>query len=465
MAALGAAALFYWLSRPPVVTIVPNVPGMDGRPASLPMRDSVRIGTIFENGPGKPSQLPGDWPSFRGPDFTAIARPSAPLAEAWPSNGPPVRWAVDLGEGYAAPAVRAGRVYVLDYDESLRADMLRCLSLDDGRELWRRGYTVPIKRNHGMSRTIPAVSERCVVTIGPRGHTMGVEADSGRFLWGIDMERRFGTRVPDWYTGQCPLIDGDIAVLAPCGTNVFMVGVDLATGGIVWQTPSAGEWKMSHSSIAPGTIAGRRMYVYAAVGGLVGVAADGPERGRVLWQTAEWRAPVIAPAPVILPDGRIFVTAGYGAGGMVFQVAREGEAFTVTVVRKFGPRDGLACEQQTPVYEQGRLFGVLTKDAGANRTQFACADHDGAILWTSGKDVRFGFGPFMVAGDRFLILDDDGVLTMARADTERFQPMARARVLEGSDSWGPMALVGTRLLLRDSKRMVCLELGIPEGSL
>jgi len=222
---------------------------------------------------------------------------------------------------------------------------------------------------------------------------------------------------------------------------------------------------MSHSSIAPGIIAGRRMYLYAAVGVLVGVAADGPERGRVLWQTTEWRAPVIAPAPVILPDGRIFVTAGYGAGGMVFQVARDGEAFTATVVRKFGPRDGLACEQQTPVYERGRLFGVLTKDAGANRTQFACADYAGSILWTSGKDTRFGFGPFMVAGDRFLILDDDGVLTMARADAERFLPMARARILTGTDSWGPMALAGTRLLLRDSKRMVCIELGATEDSL
>jgi outer membrane protein assembly factor BamB len=40
--------------------------------------------------------------------------------------------------------------------------------------------------------------------------------------------------------------------------------------------------------------------------------------------------------------------------------------------------------------------------------------------------------------------------------------MARAQVLNGTDSWGPLALAGTRLLLRDSKRMICLELGKPE---
>jgi outer membrane protein assembly factor BamB len=428
----------------------------------MPVRDVVRIGTIFEKGPGKPSSLPGAWTSFRGADFANIATPSAPLAEVWPSNGPPVLWSVDLGEGYAAPVVRDGRVFVLDYDEALRADMLRCLSLDDGRELWRRGYGLQLKRNHGLSRTIPAVSARHVVTLGPRGHVMCVEADSGRFIWGIDLERRFGTTVPDWYSGQCPLIDGDTVVLAPCGTNIFLLGVDLASGNVVWETPAPGAWKMSHSSIAPAVIGGRRMYVYPAVGGMAGVAADGDDRGSVLWKTTEWGASVIAPAPVVLPDGRVFVTAGYGAGGMVFRVTREGAAFAVETIRKFGPKDGLACEQQTPIFHRDRLFAVLPKDAGASRSQFACADYDGKILWTSGKEARFGLGPFLVAGDRFLILDDNGELTMARVDPEGFRVMARAQVLNGTDSWGPLALAGTRLLLRDSKRMICLELGKPE---
>jgi outer membrane protein assembly factor BamB len=464
MALLAAVALFIWLSRPPP-RVEPSVPGMDGRPADLPVRDVVRIGTVFEKGRGTPSSLPGAWPSFRGADFMNIATPTGPLAEAWPSNGPPVLWSVDLGEGYAAAAVRDGRVFVIDYDEAQRADMLRCFSLDDGRELWRRGYGVQVKRNHGLSRTIPAVSSRYVVTLGPRGHVMCVEADSGRFIWGIDLERRFGAKVPDWYAGQCPLIDWDTAVLAPCGTNVFMLGVDLATGGTVWETPSPGAWMMSHASIAPAVIGGRRMYVYPAVGGMAAVAADGVDRGRVLWKTTEWGAAVIAPSPVVLPDGRVFVTAGYGAGGMVFQVTRAGDAFTVETVRKFGPKDGLASEQQTPVFHRDRLFAVLPKDAGANRSQFACADHDGKILWTSGKDVRFGLGPFFVAGDRFLILDDNGELTMARVDPEGFRLMARAQILSGTDSWGPLALVGTRLLLRDSRRMVCLELGVTEGNL
>lgn len=201
------------------------------------------------------------------------------------------------------------------------------------------------------------------------------------------------------------------------------------------------------------------MYVYAAINGMAGVSAEAEDRGTLLWKTEEWSPSVIVPSPVILDNGRIFVTAGYGGGGMTFDVKREGDDFKVTAVKRYAPRDGFASEQQTPVAYKGLLFGVLPKDAGPDRNQFVCADRDGKLLWTSGKADRFGLGPVIVAGDRFLVMSDDGVLTMARASTTSWQMMAQARVLEGHDAWGPMALAGTRLLVRDSKRLVCLELG------
>ncbi len=461
LAVIGAGILLFAYLRPPALTFSESLPGMDGRSPTAPgIEKTVRLGDLFEKGDGAPSLLPGTWPRFRGADFSNIAPVSAPLAESWGTQGPPVLWTVNLGEGHAGAAVANGRVYVMDYDEQRRADLLRCFSLDDGKEIWRRGYTVPVKRNHGMSRTVPAVSGKVVVSMGPRCHVMGVAADTGDFLWGRDLEREMGTRTPDWYTGQCPLIDGDVAVLAPCGTNVLMMGINCADGKTVWTTPLPGKWLMSHTSIAPATIGGKRMYIYAAINGLAGVSAEPEDRGALLWQTEVWKPAVIVPSPVVLPDGRIFLTAGYGAGSLVLKVTREADRFTVREVKTFGPRDGLASEQQTPVFFQGCLFAVLPKDAGPNRNQFACADPEGNILWTSGKETRFGMGPLMVAGDRFLILDDQAVLTMARATSDGFQPMARARILDGQDAWAPFALAGTRLLLRDSRRMACVELGV-----
>ena len=87
----------------------------------------------------------------------------------------------------------------------------------------------------------------------------------------------------------------------------------------------------------------------------------------------------------------------------------------------------------------------------------ALPDDLSKMTWTSGKTNRFGLGPYLVADGKFFILDDSGVLTMIKASTKEYVQLAQAQVLEGSDAWGPMAIVDGRLLLRDSQKMVCLN--------
>lgn len=474
---VGSLAIASWLRSGPGLEFTLSGPDMDdpyGRRKRMGAGDNVKIGTIFQAFAGVSSALPGFWPGFRGAKFDNVASGIPPLTDSWPSNGPPVLWSLELGEGHAGAAVRDGRVYILDYDEGRKADILRCLSLDDGREIWRRGYKVEMKRNHGFSRTIPAVTEDTVVTIGPRAHVMATDAKTGAFKWGFGMVDRYGTKIPGWYTGQCPLVDDGMAILAPAGTNlvaqsadgktnVFMLAVDIRTGETVWSVPSPVKTDMSHASIVRATIHGQKQYVYAAVGCMASVAADGKDRGRILWYTTEWNASTIAPTPIVFSDGKIFCTAGYGAGSAVFQVSRENGNYRIERESAFKPRNGFACEQQTPVVMDNLLFGVLPNEAVTIKKEFACADRDGKILWTSGKENRFGLGPVILADGKFFILDDEGVLTMARAQTNKYERLAQAKVLDGHDSWAPIAVAGTRMLLRDSKRMVCLELGPKSG--
>jgi len=385
------------------------------------------------------------------------SREPVPLARPAGAWQPPALWSVELGEGHAGAAVANGRVYVLDYDEARQADALRCFSLDDGREIWRRWYTVRLKRNHGISRTVPAVNERYVVTLGPSCHLMGCDALTGDLLWGIDLAGRFGAEVPLWYTGQCPLIDGGQAVVA-VGGSALLAGVDLATGRVVWETPNPHKLKMSHSSIMLMKLGGVRTYVYAALGGIVGVSAEPGTRGRLLWESNDFDATVIAPSPVDAGDGRVFVTAGYGAGSIMLHVARTGEGLAVHTLYRHRPLDGFACEHQTPILYRGHLFGILPKDAGPRRTEFACWHPEGRWVWSSGETQRFGLGPYLLADGLFLVLNEDGVLTLAEASTAGYRPLGSAKVLDGPDAWAPLALVAGRLLARDTHRLVCLDL-------
>ncbi|MCX7030069.1 MAG: PQQ-binding-like beta-propeller repeat protein [Spirochaetes bacterium] len=454
----GLTAFDFLVIHDPVSDLAEHLPGEDGSPANLPPSDTVAIGQYFQRFDGIPSAIAASWPGFRGIARDNTSHEAMPLAVPTPGWQPPILWSVELGEGHAGAAVANGRVYVMDYDEARQADTLRCFSLDDGKEIWRRWYTVRLKRNHGISRTIPAVNGKHVVTIGPGCHVMCCDALTGSLAWGIDLAREHGTEVPLWYTGQCPLVDGSQAVIAVCGADALLMGVDLATGRVAWRTPNPAKLKMSHSSIVTATIGGVRTYVYAAIGGIVGISAEPASRGALLWNSPAFDATVIAPSPVPIGDGRIFLTAGYGAGSIMLRVSRTGGSFATEVLYRHRPTEGFACEHQTPVLFQGMLIGVLPKDAGTRRAELACWDPAGRWAWTSGQDRRFGLGPYLLADGKLVVLNEDGVLTIAEASTAAYRPLGSAKILEGPDAWAPMALVAGRLVARDTHRMVCVDL-------
>jgi outer membrane protein assembly factor BamB len=456
---LAVFLLLRWFAYDPARDLARSLPGMDGGPAEADRAVAVNLqvdlaGTLEKFG-GVPSSLPGSWPRFRGLDFDNICKSDVKLADSWPASGPEILWSVALGEGHAAPAVLNGCVYLFDYEETARADSLRCFSLADGKEIWRRSYSLPAKRNHGLSRTIPAVTEDCIVTIGPRCHVSCVETATGKFRWGIDLQKEYSTTEPLWFTGQCPLIDDGRAILAPGGPDALMMAVDCKTGAVIWKTPNPRGWKMSHSSIMPMTLHGEKMYVYAAVGGMVGVSKD----GKILWEIP-WDASVVAPSPVPVPGNKIFLTAGYGAGSLMVQIDKTAEGFTARALAQNAPQDWLASEQQTPILHDGLLYGIMPKDGGALKQQFVCYNPaDNKLVWSSDKTHRFGLGPFFMADGKFFILDDNGTLTMLAARRDGYKQLAQHKVLDGQDAWGPIALAGTRMLLRDSTRMVCIEVG------
>ena len=121
----------------------------------------------------------------------------------------------------------------------------------------------------------------------------------------------------------------------------------------------------------------------------------------------------------------------------------------------------MACEQQTPLYHNGYFYSIQPKDAGELRQQFVCYHPDDCtkLIWSSGSQNRYGLGPFIIADNKFYILNDDGTLTMAQVSTKEFKLLDQAKILDGHDAWGPFAILGTRMLLRDSKTLVCINIG------
>jgi outer membrane protein assembly factor BamB len=263
----------------------------------------------------------------------------------------------------------------------------------------------------------------------------------------INLVKEFGTTVPEWYTGQCPLIEDGKVILAP-GGKALMMAVDCESGEIIWQTPNPKSWDMTHSSVIPIQLNDKRMYVYCGSGGVAGISADD---GEVLWEITNWKIQIAnVPTPVQAGDGLVFLSGGYNAGCMMLRLTESNGQINAEEVFRLGP-EVFGAEQQTPIYYQGHIYGIRPDG------QLVCLDPQGKVLWTSTRSNRFRLGPYMIANGLIYAMNDSTELTLAEATPSGYVQLARAKLMDGRESWGPMAIASGRLIVRDLTTMLCLD--------
>lgn len=449
VAVLAVVALAVWYARLDDGSLKVRVPGTDAPPGADPaaLANPVLAGKVIK-GDGQVVDLPGAWPQFRGTERDGISHETTTLARSWPAGGPRELWSLEVGEGYAGVAIRNGRVFLFDYDREKKQSALRCLALSDGREIWRFAYPLSVKRNHGMTRTVPVVTDRFVVGMDPKCNVICLDAATGELRWGLSLTCEYGTVVPPWYTGQCPLVESNTVILAP-GGQALMLAVELETGKPIWQTPNPRGWAMTHASVMPMTFAGRRSYVYCASGGVAAVASD----GSLLWETVDWKISIATvPSAVVLDGGKVFLSGGYNAGAMMLQLKEEAGKVKAQTAFRLAP-EIFGATQQTPILHEGNIYGVRPDG------QFVCLDPSGKIVWASGSGAQFGIGPFMLAGGLFFVMNDSGKVSLVEATSAGYKQLAEAQLLKGRESWAPLAIAGTRLIARDLTRMACFDVG------
>ncbi len=416
----------------------------------------------------------GDWPQFRGPNRDNIST-EAGLLKAWPAGGPKVLWKIDVCEGYAGAAIKAGRVYVNDYDNDKKEHLVRCLSLEDGKEIWQWRRAVEVRPNHGITRTVPAVGEKLLFSLDPKCGFYAIDAETGKLAWEKNLTEEYKVEIPPWYAGQNPLLDGDRVLLATGGREIegkfegdtLAVALDQATGKEVWRAPNSEEVLMSHSSLMPTEIGGIRQYLYLHMKGALGISA---EDGKLLWSSKFRGRMAVSPSPVSIGDGRIFLTSGYNAGSEMIQVKKSGDSFAAKSLY-FLSATKFNSEVHTPILYKEHLFAVSNKKFRGlktrNRGPFTCLSLDGKIVWESPKDesILFGLGAFLLADGMFFLLEGDtGNLRLIEASTKEYKELASAQILQGHDVWGPLALSNGKLVLRDMGQMVCIQVGGTEVS-
>ena len=131
-----------------------------------------------------------DWPQYLGPERNSTS-PQKNLLRSWPESGPEVLWAVDVGIGYGGPAIKDGKVYLLDRTKEV-GDNLRCFDLSNGDELWNFSYEAQGSVSFPGSRSVPTVDGKYVYSCGHNGDLYCIDINTQQPVWNANIWTDFG---------------------------------------------------------------------------------------------------------------------------------------------------------------------------------------------------------------------------------------------------------------------------------
>ena len=408
------------------------------------------------------SAVAADWPQFMGPNRDG-ASPETGLARTWPAEGPKVLWTLPLGQGYASPSVRDGEIYLLDRVDQ-KQDVLRCLSLEDGKEKWNFAYDAPGEVSHDGSRTAPTVDANVVYSVGALGHFYCIDRKTHQPVWNKNLVADFGGDKPGWGVVQAPSLYKDLVIVsAMAKEGCIVVAYKQATGEIAWKSEVLG--LLGYSTPVVAKLAGADQVLMVAAcakgGGKPGKTAGlNPDTGATLWTYDGFQCFIPIPYPTVLPDDRVFITGGYGAGSCMIQVKQQDGKYAVKELFKTAD---CGSQIQQPLFFKDHLY--INSNSNEREDGMMCLTLDGQIKWKT-KDswftTTFERGPLMLADGLIYNLDGKkGVLYLLDPSPEAFKKIAEVKLLGGKEIWSPMALSQGKLLVRSQTEMKCLDVRTP----
>lgn len=407
-----------------------------------------------------------DWPQYFGADRNGVSVQKG-ILRSWPQQGPEVLWTAAVGIGYGGPVIKDGKVYLLDRDDKV-GDKLRCLDLSSGKELWSFGYDAPGSVMFPGSRSVPTLDGNRIYSCGPYGNLYCIDINTHKPLWNKNVWTDFGGgEIPRWAITQCPVIYGDLLILASQAPKAGVVAYEKLTGKVKWTTPSLGE--VGYVSPAIVKVGGASQVVMITASAGRGSDANGgkvvgidPLTGKIVWQYTNWQCGIPVPGPVDAGDGKILITGGYQAGAAMLKVEKKADgSYGVTELYK---NPDFGSHTQNPVLYNGYFYAQYTTNE--RKDGLVCMSMDGQIKWKTGRSPLFDKGGMILADGLLLSTDGSKKLYLIQPDPSAFKPIASAELLGmapgtdtrfGTQNWAPLALSDGKLLIRDQSRLICVK--------
>lgn len=440
-----------------------------------------------------------DWPQYLGPARNSTSTETG-ILRSWPEAGPEILWTANVGIGYGGPVIGKGKVYLLDRNEEI-GDIMRCFDLRDGKELWQYSYDAPGSVMFPGSRSVPTLDGNYVYSVGGFGDLTCIDINTHQPVWHVNIWTDFGGdpgtspreeadggsdggpggfaprgNFPIWAISQCPLVYGDLVIVASQAPDAGVVAYNKLTGDVVWKTPNLGN--ETYVSPAIVKIDGEdQVVMITSMTNPIGrpelpktpgnVTGIDPISGKILWNYSGWECHISVASAVDAGNNKILVVGGYEYGALMLQVEKGPDG-------TFGAKELFKTVEfgehtKPPILHNGYFYAQY----GTNnrRDGMACMSMDGQVMWKTKRDPDFNKGSMILVDGVLLATDGAKNLYVIEPDPAGFKALASAEVLTappagegmsarfGTMNWAPLALSGGKLLIRDQSRMLCVKVG------
>jgi outer membrane protein assembly factor BamB len=385
---------------------------------------------------------PGDrWQQWRGPSRNGVLTPDEAPAR-WPENLTK-QWSTTVGEGYSSPIVADGRVYVharRDPEETVSA-----IDLATGTVTWSRTYTAPVEKNPYAKQmakgpyATPLLADGRLYTLGTTATLTAWNAATGALVWRRDFSARIDTSKLFCGTATSPLMTkSGVVVHIGDDRGGSIMALDPATGKEKWSTSLAGPGYASPIEI---TLGGTPQIISLTTKSVIGVDVA---TGALLWEfpfNDEWNENIVT--PIAMPNG--VIVSGVRQGTRRLTVTKTGSAFAV---KEAWHTPDVAMYMSSPVLSRGTIFGHSSKRKG----QFVAVDPEtGQIRWaTEGRNATSA--AVVAAGSHLVYLTTEGQMIVTPIDPSKYEEIRRYTVANSSTYAHPVVL-RDRVLVRDQSAL------------
>ena len=391
-----------------------------------------------------------DWPCFHGPKRDNLSTETG-LMQAWPQDGPELLWtASGIGHGYSAVSIAGERIFTAGMID--KKTFVIALDLS-GKKLWQKlngqsweaaayqTWAVP----YAGARATPTVDGVTVYHLSELGRLTAFDIRSGEEKWHVDILKTFNAERPEYGYSESALIHGESLICCPAGEDGYIVALDKGTGRTLWVNTDIKDAVGNCSAV----IARIDDYQQVITLSASRILSFDPNNGRLLWDYPFANDRENNVADVVVSDGLVYASTGYGKGSILLQPKQQtGGKFSVEPIWTSELLDN---HHGGVLLVDGSLYG-----AGHEARGWFCLDFKtGAQRWqTRGK------GSLTYADGHFYCLEERGTVALVEATPEKYNQVSSFRLPRGGKGlyWAHPVVCGGRLYVRHSEQLYAYDI-------